>query len=310
MNIMLVRLESISQDRSISQELEQLKKLIGDDHSEGALNAIGHLVKAATISGIGSFKQIITYTSLQTYKIVNNALAKEGVKGFMSIGGKAFLQEGAKAVITQSGQALAQGAVTEVTKNTVTIGQQVVKTGFQLGSFLKGLGIGIAINVAVGGLKSYINTKWLDEFVFICECDKEFNFELIENFEKFNQKCMNDMKNLENLQNEINNSCQIDESKRYLTNNNIKTPQDQEYKQQQQQQNESQRYLSNRHIKTPQDQEYKQQQQQQQQNESQRYLSNRHIKTPQDQEYKQQQQQQQNESQRYLSNFHIKTPQN
>ncbi|EAR95888.2 hypothetical protein TTHERM_00816260 (macronuclear) [Tetrahymena thermophila SB210] len=233
-------IESLSQGISISNDqIDQFLKLIGDDdHSEGVLNnlnLIGNIAKAAAISGVSGFKQIISYTSLETFKIVNNALAKEGIKGFMSIGGKTFLQEGAKAAVAQAGKELTKGTVTQVTQNTVTIGKQVVKTGFSVSQLLKGLGIGIAVNVAVGGIKSVIKTKWLNEFEFICECDSEFNFEIIKDFSKFKQKFIDDSKNIEELYKEIIKFYEIPQSKRYSTNDNIKTPQDQEYKEQQQQ---------------------------------------------------------------------------
>ncbi len=36
----------------------------------------------------------------QTFKVVNNALLKQGMKGFMSIGGKEFFKVGTNAVVT------------------------------------------------------------------------------------------------------------------------------------------------------------------------------------------------------------------
>ncbi|KAL4467726.1 hypothetical protein ABPG74_013061 [Tetrahymena malaccensis] len=206
-------LNKISSGQSIEKEMDQLKQLIGDKTSQITINNLdalgGHIAKLALIGGAAGIQKIVAYTSLQTFRIVNNALVKEGIKGFMSIGGKQFLKEGVKAVVSQQGKTLLTGTVTSVTQNTVTIGTQAAKTGFQIGSFLKGLGIGLAVNVVIGGIKALANTQWQKETVFVCYCHESFNFEIISNHDKFTEQLKLDLKYLDQLQSKLNEFDQI-----------------------------------------------------------------------------------------------------
>ncbi|KAL4467725.1 hypothetical protein ABPG74_013060 [Tetrahymena malaccensis] len=83
------------------------------------------------------------------------------------------------------------------------------KTGFQIGSFLKGLGIGLAVNVVIGGIKAMANTQWQKETVFVCYCHESFNFEIISNHDKFTEQLKLDLKYLDQLQSKLNEFDQI-----------------------------------------------------------------------------------------------------
>ncbi|KAL4501454.1 hypothetical protein ABPG72_021261 [Tetrahymena utriculariae] len=179
-------------DQLIQQILDEFKEYQNKNSDKEFLNMAAQITKLAAL-GMKSSKQVV----FETFKVMNNALIKKGMKHFAVIGGKKMMQEGTKINLKVLGEKILEGTVVKVTKqagkrSTLT----VASSQFALSGLAKGLFVGLAINTAVGYAKSQYMTGWEEEEIQIINVNNQFTFE---NVKVFETQYLNDHENLSRI---------------------------------------------------------------------------------------------------------------
>ncbi|KAL4501456.1 hypothetical protein ABPG72_021263 [Tetrahymena utriculariae] len=181
-----------NQDQLLQQIQDEFREYYIKKNSTEFLNIAAQFSKLAAI-GINSSKQVV----FETFKVMNNALIKKGMKNFAVIGGRKMMQEGTKISLKVLGQKFLEGTVVEVTKQAGKRSSLTLATSqFALSGLAKGLFVGLAINTAVGYAKSYYMTGWEEEEIQIINVNNQFRFQ---NVQIFDTQYLNDYENLSKI---------------------------------------------------------------------------------------------------------------